>query len=124
MRAADTKEGAVKAAPLTAEIVDELRALPRNVSGRVFRCRRDWYSRAFGTLCASLKPPIVDLHFHDLRHTALTNMRRRGLDLVTMAAISGHKTLDMLRRYQHVSEDDLRAAMDTVSGHAAGRDRS
>lgn len=122
LAAEHTKEGDIKAAPLPTDAVGRLEVLPRNISGRVFRFNRDWYSRAFSELAQTHAPGMT---FHDLRHTALTNMRRRGLDLVTMAAFSGHKTLSVLRRYQHVSEDDLKIALAKVEGHAAtvGKDR-
>ena len=75
-------------------------------------------SSDFSQLCRSIG--IADLHFHDMRHSALTNFRRAGMDLVTIKRISGHKTWRMFERYQTVTDSDLRAAMDVVDQH--GRD--
>lgn len=58
---------------------------------------------------------IEDLRFHDLRHTACTRMRQAGIDVFTMASISGHETLDMLRRYMTITEADQLAAIMKVS---------
>jgi site-specific recombinase XerD len=73
-------------------------------------------------LCRELK--ITGMRFHDLRHTAATNMRRAGIDLLVIQRITGHKTLAMLKRYAHVTEDDLAAAMARTEAHAEARDRS
>lgn len=37
--------------------------------------------------------------FHSLRHTALAERNRYGQDILAIQSISGHKSLDMLRRY-------------------------
>lgn len=122
LAAADTKEGQIKTLALPRAVVDELKTLPVRTDGRVFAYDSDAYSKRFAALCRECE--IADLRFHDLRHTAATNMRRAGLDLMTIAAFTGHKTLAMLKRYQHVSVDDLRDAMSRVEAHAAGRDAS
>ena len=37
-----------------------------------------------------------------MRHTAITNLVKAGVDLPTIQRISGHKTLAMVLRYTHV----------------------
>jgi len=53
---------------------------------------------------------ITNFRFHDFRHTAITNMRRAGIDLLTIMQISGHKTMVCFTRYNSFREADLRAA--------------
>jgi integrase len=53
---------------------------------------------------------ITNFRFHDLRHTAITNMRRAGIDPLTIMQISGHKTMVCFTRYNSFREADLRAA--------------
>ena len=47
---------------------------------------------------------IEDLHFHDLRHEAVSRFFELGLTVPEVALISGHKDPRMLFRYTHISE--------------------
>jgi integrase len=44
---------------------------------------------------------VSDLHFHDLRHEAISRLLERGLSLPEVAFISGHKTHKMVAHYTH-----------------------
>ena len=46
---------------------------------------------------------LVDLHFHDLRHEAISRLFEKGLSMPEIASISGHRDFRMLARYAHVS---------------------
>jgi len=51
---------------------------------------------------------IVDFTFHDLRHEALSRLAERGdFNVLELAAVSGHKTLQMLERYTHLQAERL-----------------
>ena len=47
---------------------------------------------------------IVDFRFHDLRHSAASYLAMNGASLVEIAEVLGHKTLQMVKRYAHLSE--------------------
>lgn len=47
---------------------------------------------------------IDDLKFHDLRHSAASYMLMSGASLGEIAELLGHKTLQMVKRYSHLSE--------------------
>jgi len=59
----------------------------------------------------------TNFHFHDLRHTAATNLRRKGVDILTIKAICGWKSLEMVERYNNVDVDDMKAAVAKVTIH-------
>ena len=50
---------------------------------------------------------IKDLHFHDLRHEAISRFFEKGLSMPEVALISGHKDIRMLFRYTHLKADDI-----------------
>ena len=50
---------------------------------------------------------IEDLRFHDLRHEATSRFFEKGLHVMEVAAITGHKDLRMLKRYTHLRAEDL-----------------
>ena len=48
---------------------------------------------------------LSDFRFHDLRHTAASHLVMEGAGLREIADILGHKTLAMVKRYSHLTED-------------------
>jgi len=50
---------------------------------------------------------IQDFHWHDLRHTAASNLAMMGISLVELARLLGHRTLSMVVRYSHLSTDHV-----------------
>ena len=47
---------------------------------------------------------IKDFRFHDLRHSAASYLAMNGASIAEIAAVLGHKTLAMVKRYAHLSE--------------------
>jgi len=61
-----------------------------------------WEQQSWGK---ALKESCVqDFKFHDLRHTAASYLAMNGASLAEIAEILGHKTLQMVKRYAHLSE--------------------
>lgn len=56
-----------------------------------------WYA-------ALAKAGIDDFRFHDLRHTAASYLAMSGATTAEIAAVLGHKTLQMVKRYAHLSD--------------------
>lgn len=67
---------------------------------------------------------MPDLRFHDLRHEAVIRLVESGLSDQHVAAIGGHKSMQMLRRYTHLRAEDLVKELDTISMRRAGKQRS
>ena len=55
---------------------------------------------------------ITDLHFHDLRHEAISRFFEKGLSVPEVALISGHRDYRMLFRYTHLRAEDIVAKLD------------
>ena len=51
---------------------------------------------------------LSDLHFHDLRHEAISRFFEQGLSVPEVALISGHKDYRMLMRYTHLRAETVR----------------
>jgi len=79
--------------------------------GLLFPYRGTSVSTAFTRACADVDPPIIDLHFHDLRHRATAQFFRMGLDIQRVALLTGHKTWAMLRRYTDIKPEDVHNAV-------------
>jgi integrase len=63
-------------------------------------------------IAAGLDPKLVTPPV--MRHTAITNLVKAGVDLPTIQRISGHKTLAMVMRYTHVHGDHIDRAIRAI----------
>lgn len=124
----ETKNGERRVVPLSPSALAVLEALPRTLRGPVFpttteALRQSWSRcvararRLYLTDCdtngVEVDPDfLIDLHFHDLRHEATSRFFELGrLDTMTIAKITGHKTLQMLKRYTHLDASDIAAKL-------------
>ncbi len=101
----ETKNGTPRRVPLSTIALGVLDGLPRRLDGRVWGMRPDSISQAFERVCKAAG--ITGLTFHDLRHEATSRLFEKGLNPMQVAAITGHKTLQMLKRYTHLRAEDL-----------------
>lgn len=113
------KQGNDQTVPLLADawaIVEPL--IKDRDSGYLFPYQADSVSAAFTRGCQAVKPPIVDLHFHDLRHRATASFFRMGLDIPRVALLTGHKTWAMLRRYTKITASDVHDSINKTASPA------
>ena len=68
------------------------------------------FNKAWGDI--KTKAGMPDLHFHDLRHEAVSRFVEAGLSDQEVSAISGHKSMQMLKRYTHLRAEDLVSKLD------------
>lgn len=101
----ETKNGDSRTVPLSPEAIRVLAGLPRSIDGTVFPIGESGFVHTFRRACE--KAGIAGLTFHDLRHEATSRFFERGLDLMEVASITGHKSLSMLKRYTHLRARDL-----------------
>ena len=114
LRANETKNGFSRAVPvLDGDMRDWLEWALKQSNGcpKVFNRSGHpikEFRRAWKDACAAAGVP--DLKFHDLRRTAVRNMRRAGVPQIVRMRITGHRTDSMERRYNIVDIDDIRTA--------------
>ncbi|WP_242523257.1 site-specific integrase [Thiocystis minor] len=69
----------------------------------------------------ALKRAEVDnFRWHDLRHTAASYLAMGGATLPELAAFLGHKTLAMVQRYTHLSEDHNSSVVERMNARVFG----
>jgi len=100
-----TKNGESRTVPLSSIAHVILSSLPRSIDGRVFPITANAFKLAWERSCE--RAGIENLHFHDLRHEATSRLFEKGLNLMEVASITGHKTLQMLQRYTHLRPENL-----------------
>ena len=95
-----TKNGHPRTIPLTkrALYILENAELPFSMSANAVRLAWERLKK---------KGNIKDLHFHDLRHEAISRFFEKGLSIPEVALISGHKDVRMLFRYTHLKAEDI-----------------
>lgn len=54
------------------------------------------------------------LHFHDSRHEAVSRLVEGGFSDQETATVSGHKSMQTLKRYTHLRAEDLVAKLDKI----------
>jgi integrase len=63
---------------------------------------------------------IADFRFHDLRHTAASYLAMNGATTAEIAAVLGHKTLAMVKRYAHLSDQHVAGVVERMTGQIFG----
>lgn len=115
VRFVDTKNGDNRTVPLAQTAVDVLKAWKKGrlPVGGVFPLSIDQIDKPWREARAAAG--LGDFRFHDLRHSAASYLAMSGASLMDIAAILGHKTLAMVKRYSHLSEQHTTAAVDRMA---------
>lgn len=107
-----TKNGSGRDVPLSQRAFDILIAWkehPDVDQSIIFPMRAGTLEQAWRRLL--VRAGIKGLRFHDLRHEGVSRLFERGLNVIEVSSVSGHKELRMLRRYTHLAADDLVARL-------------
>jgi integrase len=100
-----TEVGRMRAADLDADCFERLRDRTTN---RKFHA-------------AAQRAGFDGLRFHDLRRSAVTNMVDAGVPDLVVVAISGHRSLGMLKRYFIKNTQRMSEALAATRAYVAGR---
>jgi len=63
---------------------------------------------------------IEKFRFHDLRHSTASYLAMNGASLLEISEILGHKTLQMVKRYSHLSEDHKAVVLEKMNEKVFG----
>jgi integrase len=113
----DTKNGTDRAVPLSQRTVEILTPLARRAGGRVFPITRNGLVAAFRR--AVRRARIENFRFHDLRHCGTTSLFERGLEVMEVQKITGHKTLKILLDYTHLNPSHIVDRLDETEARAS-----
>ena len=96
----DTKNGTARVVPLSEKAEAALQrqqTWATGKDGKVCRYTNDGMRASYTK--AMKKAGIVGLTFHDLRHEATSRFCEKGIPVMTVQAITGHKSTQMMKRY-------------------------
>ena len=103
-----TKTDTPRLIPLSLKAIATLHGIPRHIEiEKIFYCwkRADSFEKTFRRSVIAAK--LENFRFHDLRHTATSRLAQKLPNVIELAAITGHTSLTMLKRYYHISAEDL-----------------
>jgi integrase len=125
LRLKDTKNDSARTVPLNRFATEAIKSAMNNPirpidcdlvffgePGRDKKRRPYAFTKVWGTLKTKLK--MRDFRFHDLRHEAVSRLVEAGLSDQEVSAISGHKSMQMLKRYTHLRAEDLVERLDSL----------
>ncbi len=98
----DTKNGSPRIIPIHPKIRTALRHLPPRVAKSTIQ---DHFREAREAA------KLQHIRFHDLRHSAASEMINAGVDLYTVGAVLGHRDPRSTKRYAHLAVQTLEDAI-------------
>ena len=121
----DTKNGSARSVPLSKPATEAMKAALDNPirpfdtdliffgePGKDGKRRPYTITKIWADLKRTEK--LNDLHFHDLRHESVSRLVESGLSDQEVSSISGHKSMQMLKRYTHLRAEDLVEKLDKI----------
>ena len=114
-----TKNGQRRKLPLTRVVLEELLKFRSVCEELVFKntqCSNKAYDIKQAWKYALLRSGIEHCRFHDLRHSAASNLVRAGRTLFEVGVLLGHSSMTMTKRYSHLAIEDTKRMVDQVMG--------
>lgn len=116
----NTKNGDRRSVPIVPEVADILRehgkvrrigndlVFKSDDASEVWGFDKAWYA-------ALKQAKIKDFRFHDLRHTTASYLAMSGATTAEIAAVLGHRTLQMVKRYAHLSDQHVGTVIERMT---------
>jgi integrase len=110
LRLDKTKNGDARDVPLSKRAIEIIRPFAEIIeTGSVFPLGRSALQTSMHR--ATKGAGLVDMTFHDTRHTAATNLSRKLSNVLELSAVTGHRNLQSLKRYYNPKAADLAAKL-------------
>lgn len=122
VEASKAKNSTSRTVPVNAvvrEVLEELKGERKRPQGFVFlnaagKPYQD-YAVSQQFILAAKRAGLEDFRFHDLRHTFASRLAMRGVELLDLARLLGHKTIQMVMRYSHLTDHRLQSHVDLLT---------
>lgn len=121
-----TKNGERRRVPLVGaalQVMREMAKLRRLDTALVFpspECPQQPIELKKAWATALKRAEVIDFRWHDLRHTTASYLAMNGASLAEIAEILGHKTLQMVRRYSHLSDSHVSNVLASMNAKILG----
>jgi integrase len=119
----ETKNGSSREIPMNKTCLNAFEALyaRRPHEGRVCQSKfgedlndsRTWFDLVIEE-ASQLAPSLKGFTWHCLRHTFISRLVMKGVDLRTAQELAGHKTISMTVRYAHLAPEHNQAAIEKL----------
>ena len=122
----ETKNGERRRVPLTGHALELLQAhakvrrldTPLLFPGKAHPDKPIELKKPFQT--ALRQAEITDFKWHDLRHCTASYLAMNGASLAEIAEVLGHKTLQMVKRYAHLSDGHVSSVVESMNNKIFG----
>lgn len=109
----DTKNGDDRTIPISIKALDSLTYLISHAkSDYLLNYSKEWLTEKFIKHCRSIG--LEDYRLHDLRHEGVSRLFEKGLNMMEVSSVSGHRDLSMLKRYTHIRPATLLTKLDST----------
>lgn len=120
-----TKTGKKRYIPISIQLFEVLNSIkPPNISecldnyvfgkSRYYKYDKSYISKKFKSLLRQLKFP-ERFHFHCLRHTFITQLVKKGVNIYDIKQLAGHSCIETTESYMHTITEDLRKAVNLLN---------
>lgn len=114
-----TKTDKPRLLPLTGNVIEELMRFRETDEALIFKntvCSDKPHDVKQAWSYTLKRSGIEHCRFHDLRHTAASNLVRAGRSLFEVGTLLGHSSPQMTQRYAHLAIGDTLSMVDVVMG--------
>lgn len=109
----DTKNGENRKVPLSTNAIALLDVLVKGLkpTDKIFPISSSWLAQCFDKAKQDAGLANANLRLHDGRHEAATRLSEKLSNVLELSAVTGHKSLQSLKRYYNPKPADLAAKL-------------